>query len=136
MHARRSAHVSSLIPPTRLPDACEERFYLTTTRSEFASGCESQSELGFTGSCCLCPDGTDCKEAGATIEELPILEAYWRLSATTAQVVECDHAPACRGSTTSDDDYITFDDAMDELEEVGYFGDDLCNYGYKGPLCG
>ena len=111
-------------------------FYRTQVRSDFASGCESDSESGSSGFCCACPEGTECAAPGSTIEALIIEKRYWRQSATTAQVVECDHAPACKGTAVLDDDDWTADGSTDEETELGHSGDELCHLGYKGPQCG
>ena len=42
-----------------------------------------------TLSCFACPVGANCSEPGATLEEMPLLEAYWRANNATIDVRRC-----------------------------------------------
>jgi len=67
-----------------------------------------------TYSCSPCPPGAVCDSRNIT--KLSLLSGNWRLNASTLEVLPCKSPNSCKGG-------------------VGE-GDDLCNDGYSGPLCG
>ena len=102
-------------------DTCEKYNYLATdvvgeANDEYEPDCKTFHGLG---RCCPCPDPTRCDDHGTTIETVFIPNGYWRFSATTAQVLECDHDEACTGTNATSHN----------------FGDGLCGPEYEGPLC-
>ena len=76
-----------------------------------------------TLTCVSCPVGANCSEPGATLEQLPLLEAYWRASLTTTDIRRCPGGiddSACLGCSG------------EECSAANFTG---CKHGTAGPYC-
>ena len=80
---------------------------------------QTQCERGFyedlSQTCQRCLLGAECEERGMTLQTLQISPDWWRTSETSDDIRQCPLLHACRGSKN--------------------FTSDLCNEGYRGPLC-
>ncbi|GMH48997.1 hypothetical protein TrVE_jg8778 [Triparma verrucosa] len=77
------------------------------------------------GQCEACPEGTACqeKDAGVTIEDLPLKKGFWRSSFKSANVVKCYIEEACPQSPSSK--------SVNSTNPI----DDQCADGHTGPVC-
>ncbi len=87
--------------------------------------------------CAECPSGTDCADAGATIDSLPIRRGYYRLDASSADVRRCPDAAAnctdeaeCRESTSGCRGTVVEAD-----EQSMGTAPEICAVGLTGVFC-
>ena len=72
--------------------------------------------------CEECAEGTECREEGVTLEELPLAQGWWRVTPDSTDVRPCNVKAACDHSGRANGSSI--------------WAERQCADGYRGPLCG
>lgn len=80
-------------------------------------------------------EGADCTHENTTLASLPLHEGYWRASAASLDIRECEPLEFCRGGalppSTSVPPALLGNATVSELAAA----DALCRGGHSGPLC-
>ncbi len=89
--------------------------------------------------CQPCPEGANCSVAGITLETLPLLPGYWRVSSWSLNVATCPGDQACLGGAALSARCACtgggYPCPRPEENAVCARELDVCGYGYVGPLC-
>jgi hypothetical protein len=78
--------------------------------------------MDLSDTCAECGEGTECREEGVTLAELPLAQGWWRVTPTSNDVRACNVEAAC--------------DHSGHANASSIWAERQCAGGYRGPLCG